>query len=135
MKTKFLSFLSSLLLVLFLISCTQKENLEPNMVSCEVLDCAKLPKVKATVRHNLCGVGVWGSFVLELADGTIIQPWSATTDEAKNFKPQANQVIAVNFTERAIDDSYPVRCEALGEYEKRISKVVHILCVVTNPLD
>lgn len=128
MKTKL--FLFFVMMSFAFTSCETPKNLDPDAACGCLLQCKN--SVKATVRHNLCGIGLWGGYVLELADGTIIQPWTGTTDSIKNFKPAANQSVLISFEEVQKDNRYDhvIRCKALGEYETRISKYAHILCIV-----
>ncbi len=128
MKTKLLLFFIALFIFT---SCEKPASTDPDLSECScLLNCTN--PVKATVRYNLCGIGLWGEYVLELADGTIVQPWTGATDNAKNYKPEAGKTIIVSFEEVKKDNRYDggVRCKALGEYENRISKYAHIVCLI-----
>jgi hypothetical protein len=130
MKTKLLLFLTTLL---FAFASCEKSELSPtDQEKLLAENCGTV--VKATVRHNLCGIGLWGSYVLELEDGTIVQPWSAANEEVEGFKPEANTTVLLSFDERQKDNRYDniIRCKALGEYETRISKIANIKCIVAE---
>jgi len=131
MKTKllFLFFTVSA----FFYSC-EKSSLTPEDEFKKLLSEKCGTVVKATVRHNLCGIGLWGSYVLELEDGTIVQPWSAANEEVANFKPEKDTKVYVSFDERQKDNRYDnlIRCKAIGEYETRISKIANIKCIVAE---
>jgi hypothetical protein len=90
-------------------------------------------KTQAIVRHNLCGIGLWGPYVLELADGTIIQPWSASDDIAK-LKVEAGMPLVIGWAEVERDNRHDqgMRCKAMGEYEARIAKTVHVHCLTVK---
>lgn len=109
---------------LFSASCEKNNDTVP-VVSCNV---------KGIIRHNLCGIGVWGGFVIELENGEIIQPWSAANKDIENFKPQVNQNIMLAFTVSERDNRYDntIRCLAVGEYEGKINKVVRIDCLTAS---
>ena len=85
----------------------------------------------ATFRHNLCGVGVWGAYVLELNDGRILQPWSSNID-AKQVQPVPGMQVQIGYTVVPRDNRYDsiMTCMAIGPY--RITDVVRIECLVNN---
>jgi hypothetical protein len=131
MKTKLLFLLLAMFTVF---TACDKAEMSPEEELQKLLpeNCGKV--VKATLRFNLCGIGLWGSYVLELEDGTIVQPWSAANEEVANFKPERDIVVYVSFDERQKDNRYDniIRCKALGEYETRISKIAHVKCIVAQ---
>ncbi len=131
MKTKLLFLFFSV--SAFFYSC-EKSSLTPEDEFKKLLSEKCGTVVKATVRHNLCGIGLWGSYVLELEDGTIVQPWSAANEEVTSFKPEKDTKVYVSFEERQKDNRYDnlIRCKAIGEYETRISKVANIKCIVAE---
>lgn len=128
MRVKFLFFLA--ILAISFTSC-EKSSVAPDE---QVLPEGCTNPVKATLRYNLCGIGLWGSYVLELADGTIVQPWSGANAEVEGFQPARDMVVWISYDERSKDNRYDnlIRCKALGEYETRISKIAHIKCIAAE---
>jgi hypothetical protein len=124
MKSKFV-FPFAILLVLSLSSfegCNKDEN-EP------IQTCTQ----KATFRNNLCGVGLWGAYVLELENGEIVQPWDAPAEVGK-FAPLPNQEVRVTLTTVARDgryDNIPV-CMAFGPFTDKIARQVRIECLTAG---
>ncbi len=92
------------------------------------IDSGKPFQTQATLRQNLCGVGLWGGLVLELPDGTIVQPWSAADQQVADFPAVANRVVSVDFEEVPRDNRYDTipRCMAYSPLEAQIAKVVKI---------
>ncbi|MCU0448686.1 MAG: hypothetical protein MUC97_02420 [Bernardetiaceae bacterium] len=86
--------------------------------------------LKATFRHNLCGMGVWGAFVLELENGEVVQPWAADA-HLTNFTPGPDQTVWVQIATTERDNRYEgvPTCRALGPYTERIGRAVRILCL------
>jgi hypothetical protein len=124
MKSKF-GFPIAILLVMSLSSfegCNKYENL-PYQI------CAQ----KATFRNNLCGVGLWGAYVLELENGEIVQPWDAPTEVGK-FVPLPNQEVRITVATVARDgryDNLPV-CMAFGPFTDKIARQVRIECLTID---
>jgi hypothetical protein len=130
MRTKLFSFLA-ILAILFCFSSCEPTSINPDE---QVLPANCANPIKATLRYNLCGIGLWGSYVLELADGTILQPWSGADAEIQEFQTEKDIAVWISYEETSKDNRYDsgVRCKALGEYENRISKVVHIKCIMAE---
>jgi hypothetical protein len=85
----------------------------------------------ATVRNNICGLGLWGALVLELPDGEIVQPWSSTDPMAARMPLKEGMKIRLSLRTTERDDRYknhPV-CFALGPYDGKISRAVEITCI------
>jgi hypothetical protein len=87
----------------------------------------------ATFRNNICGVGVWGAYVLELENGDIVQPWDAPADVAK-FSPEPNLKIRVTVSTVARDGRYDntIVCMAYGPYTDKIARQVRIDCIAAD---
>ncbi|GEM_PF-5585936 len=86
--------------------------------------------IKATFRNNICGVGVWGAYVLELENGEIVQPWDAPASVA-NLVPTSNQVVRVTVTTVPRDTRYDntIVCLAIGPYSDKIARQVRVDCI------
>lgn len=86
--------------------------------------------VTATVRNNICSVGLWGGFVLELENGDIVQPWASDSPDLAKLELKDGQKIKVNFSEMKKDNRYDnvITCLAIGQYADKIKAVVKINC-------
>gem|GEM_PF-6397318 len=98
------------------------------------IDSGKPFQTRATLRLNLCGVGLWGGLVLELPDGTIVQPWSAAEQRIADFPAVPNKVVSIDFEEVPRDSRYDTvpRCMAYSPLEAQIAKVVKINRITTE---
>lgn len=135
MKTNLKSSLSifSVLLfsALFFASC-DKEQITPKDQEKDTTACACKNTVAATVRNNICGVGLWGSYVLELENGDVVQPWAADSASLSNLKLVDGQKINVSFSKMDKDDRYNNKfvCLAIGPYLSKYAVNIH--CVKSN---
>lgn len=86
--------------------------------------------VTVTLRNNICGVGLWGSFVLELENGDIVQPWATDSADLAKMELKDGQKIKVSFSEMQKDKRYDnvITCKAIGAYSDKIKAVVKINC-------
>ncbi len=98
-------------------------------------DCGCKTKTTATVRNNICGVGVWGGIVLELENGDIVQPWAADSTHFAKMQLKDGQKIKISFSEMQKDNRYDntIVCMALGPYTDKIKATIKIHCIA--PLD
>lgn len=130
MRTKLLLFLAIFAISFSFTSC-EEASVSPDE---QVLPAGCDNPAKATLRYNICGIGLWGEYVLELTDGTIVQPWSGANAEVNGFQPARDMVVWISYEERTKDNRYDggFRCKALGEYENRISKIAHIKCIAAE---
>lgn len=86
--------------------------------------------VTVTLRNNICGVGLWGSFVLELENGDIVQPWASDSADLAKMELKDGQKIKVSFSEMQKDNRYDnvITCAAIGAYSDKIKAVVKVNC-------
>jgi hypothetical protein len=106
------TILPFLIAILFAFSaCTSKDPVSPATPTCNI---------QGTLKNNICGVGVWGAYVIELEDGTILQPWDASlvSSAIKGFVPQADKKITFAYEKMTKDDRYAntITCSAIPIY-------------------
>ena len=135
MKTKlkniFVVFPIFLFLGVFLSACHHhREKISPHKMCSDKTNTCK-PQTTATVRNNICGVGLWGGLVLELENGDIVQPWAADSSYIAKLDLRDGQKININFSEIKKDNRYDnvITCLAIGEYANRIKYAVQIHCL------
>lgn len=132
MKTKLKNSLFIFLLLpfssLFFASC-DKEQITPKDRDKDTTACACKNTVAATVRNNICGVGLWGSYVLELENGDIVQPWAADSASLSDLQLADGQKINVSFSKMDRDNRYDNRvvCLAIGPYQSKYAVNIHCI--------
>lgn len=133
MKTKSKNSIGILSILFFLgifLSSCDRHHIHPPKEK----DCGCKAKTTATVRNNICGIGLWGAFVLELENGDILQPWAADSTHFAKMQLKDGQKITISFSEMQKDNRYDnvMTCAAIGQYWN-FKAAINIHCIA--PLD
>ncbi len=79
--------------------------------------------VVGTLQSNICGVGVWGNYVILLDNGTVLQPYDASEASVAaaitNFVPKQDMRITFGYEVMKRDTRYDstIICQALPIYQ------------------
>ncbi len=117
MKRKLLNLsysMATILVVLTSLQCSEKKSEPTPAPTCSVT---------GTLKSNICGVGVWGNYVIVLEDGTVLQPYDATeatvATAMKGFVPKQDMKITFGYEAMKRDTRYEnvIICQAIPIYQ------------------
>lgn len=117
MKSQLLKFWCSMATIsLFFISfqCSEQKSALTPAPTCSVV---------GTLQSNICGVGVWGNYVIVLDNGTVLQPYDGSEASVaaaiKDFVPRQDMKITFGYEVMRRDTRYDsvIICQAVPIYQ------------------